>query len=299
MEAVEVGHAASGRAGGFLALDWCDGQRTEGLARRSFQLHKELSEELGADTGYRAMNTLSLGVQQGRGKGRGGGTRGPAWVTGEVTHCEVIGTPDTTAQVHPQLLTRALAAAAQRRGARLVAGEVAGLRLEAGAVTGASLSSGAALQADTVVLCMGPWTGRGLRWGGVDRELISGSRAHSITLQLQDPATSAIDNTALFLSSLKEPEVYPRPDGTVYMCGGCSSDHAPLPPHPREVAVDTAACAQIKETAGAVSAELGAVTRYTPSACYLPHSEDGAPLIGHLDLVTTVTSDQVSCREET
>ena len=137
MEAVEVGHAASGRAGGFLALDWCDGQRTEGLARRSFQLHKELSEELGADTGYRAMNTLSLGVQQGRGKGRGGGSRGPARVTGEVTHCEVIGTPDTTAQVHPQLLTRALAAAAQRRGARLVAGEVAGLRLEAGAVTGA------------------------------------------------------------------------------------------------------------------------------------------------------------------
>ena len=162
----------------------------------------------------------------------------------------------------------------------------------------ASLDTGATLQADTVVLCMGPWTGRGLRWGGVDRELISGTRAHSITLQLQDPATSAIDNTALFLSSLKEPEVYPRPDGTVYMCGGCSSDHAPLPPHPREVAVDAAACAQIKETAGAVSAELGAVTRYTPSACYLPHSEDGAPLIGHLDQVTTVTSDQVSCREE-
>ena len=69
VEAVEVGHAASGRAGGFLALDWCDGQKTEGLARRSFQLHKGLSEELGADTGYRAMNTLSLGV----GKRRGGG----------------------------------------------------------------------------------------------------------------------------------------------------------------------------------------------------------------------------------
>ena len=285
VEAVEVGHAASGRAGGFLALDWCDGQKTEGLARRSFQLHKGLSEELGADTGYRAMNTLSLGVQEGR--GGGGGTRGPAWVTGEVTHCEVIGTPDTTAQVHPQLLTRALAAAAQRRGARLVAGEVAGLRLEAGAVTGVSLSCGTTLAADTVVLCMGPWTGRGLRWAGVGRELVEGTRAHSITLQLQDPASSTIDNTALFLSSLRDPEVYPRPDGTVYMCGGCSSDHAPLPPHPRDVVVDTAACAQIKEAAGAVSAELGAVTRYTPSACYLPHSEDGAPLIGHLDQVTS------------
>ena len=28
IEAVEVAHAASGRAGGFLALDWCDGQKT-------------------------------------------------------------------------------------------------------------------------------------------------------------------------------------------------------------------------------------------------------------------------------
>ena len=34
VEAVEVAHAASGRAGGFLALDWCDGQNTGQLTRQ-------------------------------------------------------------------------------------------------------------------------------------------------------------------------------------------------------------------------------------------------------------------------
>ena len=35
VEAVEVAHAASGRAGGFLALDWCDGQKTKQLTRQA------------------------------------------------------------------------------------------------------------------------------------------------------------------------------------------------------------------------------------------------------------------------
>lgn len=31
--------AASGKSGGFLALDWCDGTPLQSLARRSFTLH--------------------------------------------------------------------------------------------------------------------------------------------------------------------------------------------------------------------------------------------------------------------
>src|SRR5256885_14039645 len=34
--------AASGKAGGFLALDWCDGTPLQSLARRSFAVHAEL-----------------------------------------------------------------------------------------------------------------------------------------------------------------------------------------------------------------------------------------------------------------
>ena len=283
IEAVEVAHAASGRAGGFLALDWCDGQRTGALARRSYHLHQQLAESLGQDCGYRPMRTLSLEVRDKR-AGVKKVKDSPEWIDGEVKNQSVIGTEASTAQVHPRLLTRALLAEAERAGARLVRAEVTGGQMEAGAVTGVSLASGEIVKAEVVVLCMGPWTGLGLQWFGLRGSVIDGHRAHSITMELDGPST--IDNTALFLSNLKSPEVYPRPDGTVYMCGGCSSDHAPLPAHPADVKVDEAACDQIKVSAGLVSDQLALVSRYTRSACYLPHSEDGAPVMGRVSRVS-------------
>ena len=280
---MEVAHAASGRAGGFLALDWCDGQETGPLARRSFLLHKELDTELGG-CGYRAMRTLSLEVQPQR-NGRKEAVA-PDWVDGQTKHTRTIGTTETTAQVHPRLLTKSLMTRAEKLGARLVQAEVVGGQLDqSGSVTGVKLSTGEVVEADIVILCMGPWTSRGLGWFGLDAKLIDGTRAHSITMQLEDPDKSTIDNTALFLSSMKSPEVYPRPDGTVYMCGGCSSDHVPLPEHPSRVSVDNDACQQIKVIAGHVSDQLASVTQYTSSACYLPHSTDGVPIIGHVSHV--------------
>src|SRR5260370_11189660 len=49
--------AASGKAGGFLALDWCDGTPLEPLARRSFALHARLAAEIGGEWGYRRLTT--------------------------------------------------------------------------------------------------------------------------------------------------------------------------------------------------------------------------------------------------
>jgi glycine/D-amino acid oxidase-like deaminating enzyme len=53
IERTGIANAASGKSGGFLALDWCDGSRLAALARRSFALHAELAEvylELGDDS---------------------------------------------------------------------------------------------------------------------------------------------------------------------------------------------------------------------------------------------------------
>lgn len=51
----------AGKAGGFLAADWLDGGPTGPLTRRSFQLHVQLAEELGAASiGFRPVETLSL-----------------------------------------------------------------------------------------------------------------------------------------------------------------------------------------------------------------------------------------------
>ena len=52
-----VAGAASGKSGGFLALDWCRGSALDRLARRSFQLHAELAEERDNPWGYRRLET--------------------------------------------------------------------------------------------------------------------------------------------------------------------------------------------------------------------------------------------------
>ncbi len=57
IERTGVACAASGKSGGFLALDWCDGSPLAPLARRSFALHAGLAEELGGDWGYRRLAT--------------------------------------------------------------------------------------------------------------------------------------------------------------------------------------------------------------------------------------------------
>ena len=51
--------AASGKAGGFLALDWCAGTPLDALARRSFALHAALPHEIAGDWGYRRMTAYS------------------------------------------------------------------------------------------------------------------------------------------------------------------------------------------------------------------------------------------------
>ena len=54
-----VAGAASGKSGGFLALDWCRGTPLDRLARRSFALHAELAEALGNPWGYRRLETYA------------------------------------------------------------------------------------------------------------------------------------------------------------------------------------------------------------------------------------------------
>jgi glycine/D-amino acid oxidase-like deaminating enzyme len=54
--------AASGKAGGFLALDWNDSSPVGPLARRSYALHAELAERFGRGTiGYREVDTIQVG----------------------------------------------------------------------------------------------------------------------------------------------------------------------------------------------------------------------------------------------
>jgi len=59
IERHEVAGSASGKSGGFLAMDWCRGTALDRLARRSFALHAELADTLGNPWGHRRLETFA------------------------------------------------------------------------------------------------------------------------------------------------------------------------------------------------------------------------------------------------
>src|SRR5215831_15492204 len=77
-----VACAASGKSGGFLALDWCDGSPLAPLARASFALHAELARDLGSDVGYRRMDTFMMAARERGAIGGGHRVEAPGWLDG-------------------------------------------------------------------------------------------------------------------------------------------------------------------------------------------------------------------------
>src|SRR5438093_12037806 len=96
-----VACAASGKSGGFLALDWCDGSPLGPLARASFALHAELAKELGTDYGYRRMDTFMLAARE-RGAVTGGHrVAAPRWLDGSGAGTAAPGSTETAGPVTP------------------------------------------------------------------------------------------------------------------------------------------------------------------------------------------------------
>lgn len=283
VERCGVASAASGKAGGFLALDWCDGSALAPLARKSFALHAELARTLDADYGYRRLTTLGVAASAQEATPSRRLPEELAWLDARGVPYAVLGTPDTTAQVHPAQFTRTLLQAAQARGARLLLGCVEGLDVVEGSVRGVRVD-GQSIPAEAVVIAMGPWSGLAAQW--LPLPPVWGLKGHSITLR---PATP-IPAQALFVDYVTAtgerlaPEVYPRPDGEVYVCG--LSEDVTLPEDPEQVQTSEAAGASLQHIAGTLSSSLAGLPVQRVQACYRPVTADGLPLLGPVPTVT-------------
>lgn len=75
-----------------------------------------------------------------------------------------------------------------------------------------------------------------------------------------------------------EPEVYPRPDGSVYICG--SPEQIELPLDPNTIQANPESIEDLKEVARSVSTRLADAPLEVGQSCYLPVSEDGVPVMG-------------------
>lgn len=338
LEATKIAGGASGKAGGLLGL-WA---YPSCIVPLSYKLHQDLAEKHnGAERwGYRAIHCGqidatgvlaetagnskrqehsdgqkseeddSVGLQKQTQSASGllraaGVPKDLDWIAAHALKSyEEVGTPLTTAQVHPYYFTTSMTDLAQEKGVKVIYGSATNIEQDNGAVcavtynprdcteTNSSSSSSTSnntkdtphtLPATTVILTAGPWT----------RTLyplapISAQRAHSITIQPSRPLSAHALFTSLHLPATPSspphtatPEIYARPNNEVYACGDADT-LVPLPRSSDLVHCDEARCRQIFEQVAAVSRELreGAVTAM--QACYLPSVEGsgGGPLVG-------------------
>jgi glycine/D-amino acid oxidase-like deaminating enzyme len=275
IESTGLACAASGKSGGFLARAWCDGTPLAPLARRSFALHAELNEKLGGNWGYRRLDTYGgfAGFSAPRSAYRLG------WLSSEVKIGRALGSRDDTAQVHPGQFTTAMMRAAAARGAELLLGRVTAITKQNGRATGV-IVAGEMIEGDAVVVAMGPWSI--LAASSLPIPAVFGLKGHSLVFDTGD----AVPGEALFIEYREQtgtvltPEVFPRADGTTYVCA--ISSETPLPVDPGGVAPDHGAIERLEAVCAALSPVLSPAKILVRQACYRPTTADGLPLIGRV-----------------
>ncbi|MFN8633540.1 MAG: FAD-dependent oxidoreductase [Chloroflexota bacterium] len=279
VERAGVACASSGKAGAFLALDWCVGSPLDALARRSFALHAQLPGEIDADWGYHRVTTYSGFAAPFR-ETRGRGSRDLSWLSDDVVVSGQIGSPQTTAMVHPRLFTEALIGAAQARGAELRIGTVTGIvrNGDGSTVRGVELDGEEILEADAVVVAMGPWSILAAGW--LPLPMIQAYKGHSVIYE----TGQSVPGQALFLEfressgAVVAPELFPRSDGTTYIAFSATQDALPI--DPLAVRPDAADLARLESICERVSPAFAPDKIVARQACYRPVTRDGLPLIG-------------------
>ena len=281
VERTGVANAASGKSGGFLARDWCDGTPVAALARRGFDLHAELAASLGGrgdrDWGYRRVEALGVVAGERRDMSRFARLPSPDWLGADSAVQVRLSTAETTAQIQPAAFTAAMMAGAAERGARLVEGCVRGIALtpDDKRATGAIVDN-TELAADAVVIAMGPWSLLACRW--LPLPAVYGVKAHSLVFDFEPSAESLFADIETGSGEQAHPEFYPRPDGTTYVCGS-SGDRA-LPVDPADVTPEPAAADRLRRLTACVSPDLAASKVLAEQACFRPVTADELPLIG-------------------
>lgn len=278
VERTEVAAAASGKAGGFLALDWCRGTPLDALARRSFRLHDDLSKQLEVNWHYRRMTAFS-GFVTGENIARRHVSAEFGWLADGVAIASQLGTTETTAIVPPRTFTTAMMTAAQGHGARHRAGAVTGLARSAdgSAVRGVALGEDI-IEADAVVIAMGPWSVLAAQWLALPA--VYGLQSPSLVYD----TGSDVPAQALFLDAYDENseavsiEMFPRGDGTAHITA--FSDQRPLPVDPAAVTPDPDAIDRLQAIAGKISPAFRPERIVARQSCFRPVTQDGLPLIG-------------------
>ena len=216
VEQCSVACHSSGKAGGFLAENWCRGE-TGKLAKLSFGLHKELwkeSSEQNCNLGYRNLNAVEQDV----------GSPNTAMID------------NTCMQVLPYELTTYLSKAAKS----IISETVVSLQFDSSSKNIISLccKSGTKIPVSDakVVFCLGPWAYKLTQWmpSLYSFPTKTWDAHHASMVHSGLDQTDAEESQAIFTGD--NIEVYPRGNGDMYSCCEDKWNSATdLPDDPREM----------------------------------------------------------------
>ena len=306
LEASSIGGGASGKAGGVIA-SWA---YPSCLAPLSYRLHCELADKHGGiqKWGFRHVYCAEVDAM-GEAVGHAATTQDYAnfhshifssrstkqfppeldWITPDkITSYTELGRPENTAQVHPHLFTNSIADAAIENGARFITGYATSLNYinNGGQIKSVSYEAKQTnelneISATDVVIAAGPWTKKLL-----PRAPIQESRNHSIVVRPPKPVSAYVLFPELHPKIPQKripPEIYSRPDGTIYACGPSDQD-IPLPAITDLVDVNYKMCDRIYDDVSSISAAIREGEVITRQACYRPfvagRARDIGPLVG-------------------
>ena len=306
LEASRIGGGASGKAGGVIAV-WAD---PSCIAPLSYRLHCELAEKHdGAQHwGFRNVHCADVDamgeavghatVEESRSHFHSHAVLKPSnrehppgldWVTADkITSYTELGHPENTAQVHPHLFTSKIASLAEEHGARFVLGSAVALNYSENGSHGKSVtyrpkdsSDSCELLASDIVIAAGPWTAKLL-----PKVPIKESRNHSIVVRPREPVSAYVlfpELNPKIPQKRIPPEIYSRPDGTIYSCGPSDTD-VPLPETTDFVDFNPETCDTIYRDISSISRAIREGEIVTRQACYRPivvgRAREIGPLVG-------------------
>src|SRR5262249_47613877 len=176
--------------------------------------------------------------------------------------------------------TIAMMNAAQSLGARLRPGCITGLvRRADGSVRGVDVD-GRVIEADAVVIAMGPWSVLSAQWMALPP--VYGLQSPSLVYDTGED----IGADALFLEYHDDSgeavsiEVFPRGDRTTHI--PAFSDQRALPIDPAAVTPDPRAIERLQAIAERLSPAFRTNRILARQSCFRPVTQDGLPLIGHV-----------------
>ena len=171
--------------------------------------------------------------------------------------------------VEPRAFTTGLMRAAEVHGAVLRHDTVIELLIDpSGAVRGVALARGEVAECDAVVIAMGPWSILAARW--LPLPAVLGYKGHSLVFE----TGAKIPAEALFLEyreasgEILSPELFPRADGTTWVCAISST--GPLPVDPADVAPDEGAYERLETLCRNISPALAAAPIKARQVCFRP-----------------------------